>query len=318
MGSKKKTHKEFIDELRDVNSNIEVVGEYVGAKNKVLVRCKIHNFEFSSYPSNLLRGKGCRICGNLKISDSKRHDFNNIAQAFIDRELELLSNKEEINNLAIDKLRYVCPTHGEQTILWGNFIKGAGCRKCADKLNSLNIRKETWIRIENYFQHSEYKLVSKFDEYTGANDSCLRCVCKKHGEFKISWSNLNKFEGCPICNSSTGERKILYYLKENNIKFQRQYKFDDLIGVGGKRLSYDFYLSDYGILIEYQGQQHAAPSTFYSIKKEIAELNFIKQQEHDKRKRDYANKKGYKLLEIWYYDFCDIESILNDYLIIQN
>jgi len=34
-------------------------------------------------------------------------------------------------------------------------------------------------------------------------------------------------------------------------------------------------------------------------------------EEHDKRKRDYAEVNGYKLLEIWYYDYDRIEEILN-------
>lgn len=33
--------------------------------------------------------------------------------------------------------------------------------------------------------------------------------------------------------------------------------------------------------------------------------------EHDKRKREYAKSHGYKLLEIWYYDYNNIEEILN-------
>ena len=43
----------------------------------------------------------------------------------------------------------------------------------------------------------------------------------------------------------------------------------------------------------------------------MAKNNFKKQKEHDKRKRDYAEVNGYKLLEIWYYDYDRIEEILN-------
>ena len=34
------------------------------------------------------------------------------------------------------------------------------------------------------------------------------------------------------------------------------------------------------------------------------------QQEHDKRKRQYAKDHNIKLIEIWYWDFDKIESIL--------
>ena len=41
------------------------------------------------------------------------------------------------------------------------------------------------------------------------------------------------------------------------------------------------------------------------------EEQFLKQQEHDRRKREYALNNDIQLLEIWYYDFNNIEDILN-------
>ena len=315
----RKTHEQFVSELSAINPNIEVLGTYTKAREKLLVKCKIHNNEYYSTPDNLLRGRGCPICGRERIKQKTKKDFNDIKREFELRGTTLLSTEEEINSLTTDRLRYLCPIHGEQTILWGNFRKGAGCRKCADEENSLRMRKETWTKIQKYFEYSEYKLLSTFDEYVGANISCLRCLCEKHGEFTISWTNLNKFEGCPICNSSSGERKIFSFLKSNNLQFQHPYRFDDLIGVGGKKLSYDFYLPDYKLLIEYQGQQHEMPINFYNgISNDVVNQNFTKQKEHDERKKKYANEHNYSLLEIWYYDFYNIEDILKTYLTIQN
>ena len=42
---------------------------------------------------------------------------------------------------------------------------------------------------------------------------------------------------------------------------------------------------------------------------------FKKQQEHDKRKREYAKNHEIKLLEIWYYDFDNIKEILEEHII---
>ena len=60
------------------------------------------------------------------------------------------------------------------------------------------------------------------------------------------------------------------------------------------------------MLVECQGIQHYEPIEYFG-----GEEQFKIQQEHDRRKREYAEKKGYKLLEIWYYDFDNIEEILN-------
>lgn len=77
-------------------------------------------------------------------------------------------------------------------------------------------------------------------------------------------------------------------------------------------------MPDYNLLIEYQGQQHEKPLQFHGIDFESALNNFVKQKEHDKRKREYANQNNINLLEIWYYDFNNIDNILKKKLTIQN
>jgi very-short-patch-repair endonuclease len=99
------------------------------------------------------------------------------------------------------------------------------------------------------------------------------------------------------------------------LKFEHQKRFDGLIGTGGKRLSYDFYVEDYNLLIEYQGEQHDHPVVFSNTTLDDAHKNFETQCEHDKRKREYARDNGFGLLEIWYYDFDNVESILSNYII---
>jgi hypothetical protein len=70
-------------------------------------------------------------------------------------------------------------------------------------------------------------------------------------------------------------------------------------------LSYDFALPQKNILIEYQGEYHDG-NTRCQTKKDIEE-----QQYHDKLKYNYAKSHNIKLLEIWYWDYDNIEQILN-------
>ena len=51
-----------------------------------------------------------------------------------------------------------------------------------------------------------------------------------------------------------------------------------------------------------------------NIKHFGGEEKFRKQQEHDKRKREYASTHNIPLLEIWYDEINHIESILDNYL----
>ena len=107
-----------------------------------------------------------------------------------------------------------------------------------------------------------------------------------------------KGNGNPYLTIYKGEEYIKKYLQKNNISFNAQQKFSDLLGTGDGQLSYDFSIPDekYGyILIEYNGIQH-----YESVEYWGGEAAFKKQKEHDKRKRDYAKKHGYKLITIKY------------------
>ena len=87
-----------------------------------------------------------------------------------------------------------------------------------------------------------------------------------------------------------------------------------IIGINNGSLSYDFYLPNLNLLIEYQGIQHEKPIDFKGMGKKYANEQFKIQQIHDNFKREYAQQHNINLLEIWYYNFDDIEVILNDKL----
>ena len=133
------------------------------------------------------------------------------------------------------------------------------------------------------------------------------CECDCGGHKIVRGSNLKtgnvKSCGCIV---SCGETDVKCYLSNNNINYESQKMFDDLFGLGNGKLSYDFYVPNKKLLIECQGQQHENPIEIFG-----GEEQFAIQQEHDKRKREYAKKNGYKLLEIWYYDYDKIEEILS-------
>lgn len=104
--------------------------------------------------------------------------------------------------------------------------------------------------------------------------------------------------GCPYLTTYKGEEYIKQYLQRHNVSFDIQQKFSDLLGTGDGQLSYDFSIPDekYGhILIEYNGLQHYEANDYFG-----GEAAFKKQKEHDKRKRDYAKKHGYKLITVKY------------------
>ena len=135
---------------------------------------------------------------------------------------------------------------------------------------------------------------------------CCRCDC---GNLcSVSGADLRNgmSKSCGCARISSMEFNVKQYFEHNAVVFYTQYKFDNLVGVNNGKLSYDFYLPQYNVLVECQGIQHYEPIEYFG-----GEEQFKIQQEHDRRKREYAKKNGYKLLEIWYYDYDKIEEILN-------
>ena len=126
-------------------------------------------------------------------------------------------------------------------------------------------------------------------------------MAKRHFDFEWQATiyNRNNGTGCPYLTIYKGEEYIKQYLQKNNIAFIPQQKFPDLIGTGGGQLSYDFSIPSvekYGlILIEYNGIQHYESSDFFGGDEQLK-----KQKEHDRLKKEYAKKHGYKLIIVKY------------------
>lgn len=114
--------------------------------------------------------------------------------------------------------------------------------------------------------------------------------------------------GCPICNESKGEKTIREWLIENNKKYESQYKFKNCIDKG--KLPYDFYLKEYNMCIEYQGEQHYFPVDFAGKGEQWSKNSFLEIKRRDGIKKDYCKNNNIILLCIPYWE--DTCSILNN------
>ena len=89
------------------------------------------------------------------------------------------------------------------------------------------------------------------------------------------------------------ENALIRYFDKNEIDYTYQVKFNDL--KDKQSLSYDFYLPNWNVLIELDGEQH-----FESFKCFGGEKRFGIQKKHDSIKRGYAISNGYNLICISY------------------
>ena len=90
------------------------------------------------------------------------------------------------------------------------------------------------------------------------------------------------------------------------IYYKYQHRFADL-----KRYPYDFYIPDFNLIIEYNGEQHYKEYPFFHRKPD----SFNGQLMRDFIKKDYAEENGYDFLVIPYWQYKDIDKILSEKLL---
>lgn len=135
--------------------------------------------------------------------------------------------------------------------------------------------------------------------------------CGKHFTARISDVVSGDVASCG-CQSfiSKGEDKIKQILTNLNVNFIRQYTFDDCISDKNAKLRFDFYLPDYNLCIEYDGEQHFRPTGYFG-----GEETFQRRMELDKVKNEYCRNNNIHLIRIPYTNFKDIdENYINSLL----
>ena len=57
--TRRKTHEQFIKEIKECNPTIEIIGQYINNRTKVQCKCKICGETWEASPKHLLHGHGC-------------------------------------------------------------------------------------------------------------------------------------------------------------------------------------------------------------------------------------------------------------------
>ena len=314
-------NEEHAKRVKERGDNYEYIGSYkkcdttIDGKNKshkswyIRVKCPYCNKEYDVGSNSFFNNNTkCKFCCNK---------YENSLAYYIQVELNEPLNKywdwenNDINPYLIYKCSHIeiwlkCTNtnyhESYKTSPYRLKCGNGGCPYCHGKKT-------------HKFDSFGYKY-PEYSQYWGNNDKTPYEVPPySHYEYNIKCSKCNKefrdrLRGkktrilCSDCNGSKLENKVAFVLNKYNIVYEHQKEFEGLLGVRGGNLSYDFYLPNYNILLECQGEFHDG------VAYQLSEKDFIKQQEHDKRKFEYAIKHNYIPLEIWYWDYDNIEEIL--------
>lgn len=233
-----------------------------------------------------------------------------IGRAFI--QIGLKNNRlvvcDRAPNTKSKKARVICKCScGNYTVInYQDFkegkVKSCGClatQQKAQKFSKTAIDFSSDQRNINPF----YKYIKPTKERKYAGQIVWEIECRKCGKHYFEAPNEliseKRSHGNNPCNCwkkfSIGVQKIIFILEKNNIKYELEKKFNTCISPKGNMLPFDFYLPDYNVLIQYDGQQH------YKISFGQEEEKLTKQKEYDKIKTQWCKKNNIKLIRIPYF-----------------
>lgn len=301
--------KQFIESK---NNNILINPEdylNTNTKNlKVICGC-CHEMFVTSYSSIMNSDGRCSQCGLKASINTHRENSKKYFYAFADICNEmgytLLSTVDDYKD-CYTKLRFICPKHGEQSGSYAKFSTGQRCPVCGKESigTKLSLSKEEAERRINSVNNN---VLLNPDEYLKNSIRNLRILCSCGTEFTTSLVDYEAGANrCWVCSKkeSKGELLIREFLEKHHIDFEFQYMFDNCRDV--RVLPFDFYLKEYNLIIEFDGQMHYLPI--------YGEEQLAYTQKHDKIKNEYCQNNGIDLLRIPYWNGGRIPEILTSKL----
>ena len=299
------TTEEFIKKGKTIHNNKYDYSkvEYKNNRTKICIICPQHG-EFWQTPGSHLSGCGCPKCANNKKSVSQKSN----TEEFILKARDVHGDKYDYSKVEYSKnsvkVCIICPEHGEFWQTPNNHLNGQACQKCYNNRRGVSQKSNT----EEFIEKARKIHGNKYDyskvKYVNVNTKvCI--ICPKHGEFWQRPDNhLTSKCGCPLCQEKHLEKEINDMLIKKNISFEREKTFDWLTNPITNYNQYlDFYLPEYNVAIECQGEQHFEIRNFFGGEVEFSktkqrDLNKLKKCEENNITILYFGNKKYKNLSL--------------------
>lgn len=269
---KKSTKEEFISKSRIIHGDKYNYDKsiYINTKTKLIITCPKHG-DFLQRPEvHYLDKCGCPSCDPTNILGNKK--FIEKSKLIHGEKYDYSKVNYEKNNI---KVEIICQYHGSYFQQPGAHLRGQGCPDCCGNKKSTT---EEFISKSNKKHHNlyDYSLVN----YLTKRDK-VKIICKEHGVFEQKAYVHLQGHGCPICSNSKLEIYLRNKLKNMNISFFQNYKFDDCRNI--LPLPFDFYIPSRNLLIECDGVQHFVAVDYFG-----GENRLEYQMKNDSIKNDYC------------------------------
>jgi len=308
---KKRTSREFFKIAEEIHGDEFDYSntDYTDSVTRIKIIHKKCGKEVFVYPHDHIskkRRSGCKFCKREEVAKKQRKTFFE----FVDSAQKIHGNKYDYslvdyknNKTKIKIFCNICKNIFEQTPQnhAGKSRKyKTGCPKCAARKKSLDnrlgnkrfINKAKSIHGDNF----NYSLINYKNNRVKIDIICNECLTVFS---QIPLNHISKYNtnGCPDCYSSTREKIIMNWLDRNKIRYKKEKTFDTCKNPETNyKLRFDFYLEDFGVLLEHHGKQHfKLVKHFSKTKKGLEEL-----QKRDLIKKNWAKENGFKYFMIAY------------------
>ena len=275
---------EFIKRSRKTHGNkydYSKVHQYKTQKENVIIICPIHG-EFEQNPFSHYNGSGCSKCWEEIRSEVLTIPWEDILKSFRETHgYKYQYNKDDYKNSS-SKLRITCLKHGEFLQNVNSHKYGYGCPKCGrDRISEF--LTTPWEEVLKSFRETHKDEYEYTPETYTLLETPMEMFCTKHGRFEQTPKNHRRGSGCPVCNSSRGEKEIEFLLRDLEIEYEHQKKFPEL----SVYYRYDFFIPSINTIVEYNGLQHYEPVEHFGGLKSLKNT-----QKRDEIKKQYCLDNG--------------------------
>ena len=298
----KKTNEEVQSEINNlIGKEYLLISNYIKNTSNITIKHLKCNNTFESSLVNLRKTrKTCPYCNKGKFGKIDNEIFLQRVKLQYGKDFSILSEYKGIHKKV--KIQHKCGYIWEITP--NNLLnKKRSCPKCKGVL-----KKDTDIFKKEIYnlEKNNYTLIS---DYKSCRQK-VKILCNKcNNSWNIKPNDFLRGKRCPYCNlhknQSANENLIEEYLIKNNIKYEREKTFNSL--KDKNKLRFDFYLEDYNLVIEYDGEQHFNAGWY---KNEEKVSNTMK---HDQMKNSWCKENNIDILRIPY-TIDNIIEYLDNYL----
>lgn len=286
---------EFLRRAREVHWNKYeyVLDDFKKVNDIIGVICPIHGRFPQQAKSHIRKTNpaGCRKCADMLSSESQKMKIDEYkARCEIRYGIGKYEYLFNVLPLLKDHIQIRCIVHNNIFSQAANshMLGMLGCEECAFVNYGGRLSQEETIErfIQQHGNTYDYSLV----KYIRGTDP-VEIICRKHGIFTQRPSEHMRGSGCSKCATVKGVKRICDLLDLAGIKYIREHTYPDCKHV--KLLKFDFYLPDYNVLIEFDGEQHYKVVPLYG-----GEDGYKIRVLRDEIKNEYCKSHNIPLLRI--------------------